>query len=70
MDSKLGRAWARDALPGPFDLYPESENAFFVRFTGAEMTFLRDDQGRVTVVVHHEAGTPDLEGRKRSAPPN
>jgi len=45
-------------------LDPESETMFFVESNGAELTFIKNDRGEVTAVVHHEPGQPDFEGKK------
>jgi hypothetical protein len=28
------------------------------------LTFIKDDKGEVTAVIHHEEGLPDLKGKK------
>ena len=57
--------WGSDAAQGAVNLYPESETKFFVELNSAELTFKKNDNGEVTGVVHHEAGFPDCEGKKR-----
>jgi hypothetical protein len=47
-----------------FDIYPESETNFFLKFDGAQLTFIKNDKGEVTAVIHHMDGRPDLEGKK------
>jgi hypothetical protein len=60
----VGQAWGKDVLQGDFDIYPESETNFFCPIDGAQLTFIKNDQGEVTAVIHHTEGTPDIEGKK------
>jgi CubicO group peptidase (beta-lactamase class C family) len=64
----LWQAWGKDAAKGAIDLYPESETNFFLKFNGAQLTFLKNDKGEVTAVRHHLEGLPDCEGKKLPAP--
>jgi hypothetical protein len=52
------------AFPGPLDVYPESETNFLVKINGAQLTFIKNDTGEVTAVIHHMAALPDSEGKK------
>jgi hypothetical protein len=54
------------AIRGAFDIYPESETSFFIGLNGAQLTFIENDKGEVTAVVHHSArsGVPDTVGKK------
>ena len=63
-DQLVGQAWSKDAISGAFDIYPESETNFFLKFNGAQLTFIKNDKGEVTAVIHHMAGFPDREGKK------
>jgi hypothetical protein len=64
-DQLVGQARGKDAISGAFDIYPESETNFFLKFNGAQLTFIKNDKGEVTaVIVHHPAGFPDREGKK------
>ena len=49
---------------GVVEIYPESETNFFLKVNGAQLTFIKNDKGEVTAVIHHEAGLPDIEGKK------
>ena len=49
---------------GPFEIYPESETNFFLKINGAQLTFIKNDKGEVTAVIHHSYGFPDNEGKK------
>ena len=46
-----------------FELFPESENKFFVKVVDAKVTFTRDDKGAVTGLVIHQGGR-DTPGKK------
>jgi len=46
-----------------FRLWPESETEFFLKDVDAQVTFVRDAQGRVTGLVLHQGGR-DLPGKK------
>jgi hypothetical protein len=63
-DHLVWQASGSDVLPGALDLYPESETTFFLKVTGARVTFIKNDQGEVMAILHHMAGLPDSEGRK------
>ena len=62
----VGQVWGENALKGAFDIYPESETNFFIKLNGAQLTFIKNQQGQVTAVIHHsaQAGVPDAEGKK------
>ncbi len=37
----------------------------FIKINGArEVTFIKNDKGEVTVIIHHKAGLPDSEGKE------
>jgi hypothetical protein len=63
-DRLVWQAFGGDALPGALDVYPESETNFFLKINGAQLTFIKNDKGEVTPVIHHRAGLPDSEGKK------
>jgi D-alanyl-D-alanine-carboxypeptidase/D-alanyl-D-alanine-endopeptidase len=58
--------WGENTIQGAFDIYPESETNFFIKLNGAQLTFIKNDKGEVTAVIHHSAraGVPDAEGKK------
>jgi hypothetical protein len=58
-DQLVGRAVGRNGGGGDFDIYPESETGFFLKINGARLTFIKNDKGEVTAVIHHIAGLPD-----------
>jgi hypothetical protein len=52
--------------PGALDIYPASETNFIVKIDGAQLTFIKNDKGEVTAVIHRSfnAGIPDQLGKK------
>ena len=50
--------------PGAMELFSESESNFFMKITGTQFRFIKNDKGEVTAVIHHVEGQPDVEGRK------
>ncbi len=46
-----------------FELFPESENKFFLRVVNAKVTFTRDGKGAVTGLIIHQGGR-DMPGKK------
>ena len=63
-DQLVGQTWGKNVLKDAFDIYPESETNFFLKVDGAQLTFIKNDKGEVTAVIHHQAGYPDVEGKK------
>jgi hypothetical protein len=63
-DQLVGQAWGKNVLQGAFDMFPESETNFFLKINGVQLTFIKNDKGEVTAVIHHGAGLPDCEGKK------
>ncbi len=63
-DQLVGRVRGENTLQGAFDLCPGSETKYLIKVTGAQLTFVKDDSGAVTTVVHRESGVPDLVGKK------
>ncbi len=58
---------ARDAIPGPFNIYPESETTFFLKVSGGHLTFIKDGTGKVTAVsLRDDAWLPDGVGKKQA----
>lgn len=60
----IGQTRGQNSIQGTFDIYPESETNFFIKINGARLTFIKDDKGEVTAVIHHEEGLLDLKGKK------
>jgi CubicO group peptidase (beta-lactamase class C family) len=65
-DQLVWQAWGKGATRGAIDIYPESETNFFIKIndTDTQLTFIKNDKGEVTAVIHHEVGLPDIEGKK------
>jgi len=63
-DQLARQTLGRNGGGGEFDMYPESETDYFLKINGAQLTFIKNDKGEVTAVVHHIAGLPDSEGKK------
>src|SRR5260221_10028998 len=63
-DHLVWQALGGEALRGALELYPESETNFFLKINGAQVTFIKNDKGEVTAIIHHMAGLPDSEGKK------
>jgi CubicO group peptidase (beta-lactamase class C family)/GH35 family endo-1,4-beta-xylanase len=60
----VGQAWGKDVLQGAVDIYPESETNFFLKIIDIQLTFIKNDKGEVTAVIHHYLGLPGCEGKK------
>ncbi len=63
-DQLVGQASGKNGGGGDFEIYPESETNFFLKINGAQLTFIKNDKGEVTALIHHLAGLPDSEGKK------
>ncbi len=40
----------------PIELFPESDTKFFLTTIDAKITFVKDDTGKVTHLILHQAG--------------
>ena len=69
-DQLIAQAKGQDAVQGPFEIFPEAETCFFLKISGARLKFIKDDNGEVVGVVHHEPPLPDFKGKKRPGPAN
>jgi hypothetical protein len=63
-DRLFGEASGRGVLPGVLDICAESETNFFVKQNDAQLTFIRNDAGVVTGLVHHMEGILDSRATK------
>lgn len=66
-DQLLWQARGKNAFPGAFNIYPESETTFFSKVNGAQLTFIKNDKGQVTAVSLHDGAwmpLPDGKGKK------
>ena len=59
-DQLVWRASGENFIPGAIYFYPESETNFFTQlFDNAQLTFIKNERGQVTSIVHHVPGVPD-----------
>jgi hypothetical protein len=63
-DQLIAQAQGREAFRGAFHIYPESETNFLATFNDAQFTFIKNDEGEVTGVIHHPEWLPDSVGKK------
>lgn len=50
------RGGGQSFLPGAFPIFPRSETTFLEKLTGAELRFIKNEQGQVTALNHHPTG--------------
>ena len=62
------KAFASDIVPTRIGIYPESETNFFLKINDEQLTFIKNDEGEVTALVHHMTGLPDCQGKKVPVP--
>ncbi len=68
-DQLVGQAQVGNTTGKPFNIYAESETNFFLTSkTDQQLTFVKNEEGWVTAVIHHLPGAPDSEGKKLSGP--
>jgi hypothetical protein len=61
----LWQVWDKNAIPGPFNIYPESETNSFLKISGGQLTFNKNDKGEVTAFsLQDDAWLPDGVGKK------
>lgn len=63
-DQLIAQGQGRNVFRNAFHIYPESETNFIATFNGARFTFIKNDEGEVTGVIHHLEWLPDIVGRK------
>jgi serine-type D-Ala-D-Ala carboxypeptidase/endopeptidase len=64
-DQLLWQARGQNVIPGRFNIYPESETNFFLKISGGQLIFDRNDNGEVTAVsLQEDAWLPDGVGKK------
>ena len=51
-----GKLFAQLTGQPRFQIYPESETEFFLTVVDAQLTFIRDEAGRVSAVILHQNG--------------
>jgi len=57
------RIFAQATGQNIFEIYPESETKFFLKAFDAQVTFIKDEQGKVTEFIWHQAGK-DMPAKK------
>jgi len=63
-DQLLWQARGQNIIPGPFNVYAESETNFFIKVHAAQLTFIKNDKGEVTAVnLQDDAWMPDGVGK-------
>jgi CubicO group peptidase (beta-lactamase class C family) len=62
-DQLVWRSSGKNAPKGAIEIYPQSETNFFDKFDGT-MTFVKNDNGEVTVVIFRHEEHPDIDGKK------
>ncbi len=50
------RLFAQLAGQPEFEIFPKSENEFFWKVVDAQVTFVRDENGKVMHILHHQSG--------------
>jgi len=63
-DQLLWQARGRNVVPGPFNVYPESPTNFFLKISGGQLTFNKNDKGEVAFSLQDDAWLPDGVGKK------
>jgi hypothetical protein len=51
-----GKLMTQATGQGKLQVYPESETKFFLKVVDAQLTFARDEQGKVSHVTLHQNG--------------
>jgi hypothetical protein len=51
-----GRLFAQLTGQPKFEIFPKSETEFFWKVVDAQVTFVKDDKGKVTKAIHHQGG--------------
>ena len=63
-DHLIAQCQGKGVYRRAFHIYPESETNFLATFNDAQLTFIKDDGGEVTGVIHHLEWVPDSVGKK------
>ena len=64
-DQLLWQARGKNVIPGPFNIYSESETNSFLKIMGGQLTFNKHDKGEVTAFsLQDDAWWPDGVGKK------
>jgi serine-type D-Ala-D-Ala carboxypeptidase/endopeptidase len=65
-DRLMVQAWGPNVIKGAIAFDPESGADFFDKIFGLRLTFIKNEKGQVTGVIHHFAGLADAEGKKQN----
>ena len=61
----IWQAQGKNIIPGPFKIYPQSETEFFLKVTGGQLSFPRNDDKEVrSVIIRDDICLPNFEGKK------
>lgn len=60
----LGQMSGENTLQGVFAVSPASETEFFISVDGAQLTFIKNDSGEATAVIHHYPGSKKSVGKR------
>jgi hypothetical protein len=65
-DHLIWQAFGNNALEGDLELNPVSETDFILETNGAEVTFIKNDQGEAVALIHQipQLGLPESKGKK------
>ncbi|SPE51231.1 hypothetical protein SBV1_130100 [Verrucomicrobia bacterium] len=63
-DQMLWQVRGKKVIPGPFSVYPESETNFYLKLSGGQLIFIKNEKGEVTAVNVHDPWMPDGVGKK------
>jgi hypothetical protein len=65
-DHLIWQAFGSNALEGDLELNPVSETDFILKTNGAEVTFIKNDQGEAVALIHQmpQLGLPESKGKK------
>jgi hypothetical protein len=61
----IWQAQGKNIMPGPFNMYPQTETEFFLKVTGGQLSFSRNDDKEVrSVIIRDDICFPNVEGKK------
>ena len=67
-DQLLWQAKGKNVIPGPFNIYPESETNFFIKVHCGQLTFIKNDKGAVTALrLNDDLWFPNGVGKKHES---
>ena len=62
----IWQAQGTNVIPGPFKIFPQSETEFFLKVTGGQLSFSRNDDNEEvrSVIIRDDICLPNFEGKK------